>query len=159
MHKVLQALSKADEAAQCYRQALALYHQMRVNVHESRDETRLAAGTIVVDSALPRGAASGPQVNVAPFPQGERFVENTFIGQPVTLPQGHMGPSPREIALARCSSQEKTCCKNLPNVSNSGDALDPVPWLTDGGLLSSLVVLVLSSCLHSSVFSNPCFRQ
>lgn len=67
--------------------------------------------------------------------------------------------SREEIMLPRCSSWGRACCKNLPNVSNSGDALDPVPWLTDVGLLSSLVVLVLSSCLHSRVFSNPCFRQ
>jgi len=71
-------------------------NQMRVNVHESRDETRLAAGTMVVDSALPSGTASGPQVNVATFPRGERFVESTFIGQAVTLPQGNMGPRPPE---------------------------------------------------------------
>jgi tetratricopeptide (TPR) repeat protein len=88
MHKVFQALGKADEAAQCYRQALALYHQMHVNVHESRDETRLAAGTMVVDSALPRGAAAASQA--ATLPRDEHLAEGKVEGHAITSPEGHM---------------------------------------------------------------------
>jgi len=90
MHKVFQALGKADEAAQCYRQALALYHQMHVNVHESRDETRLAAGTMVVDSALPQGPAAASQA--ATLPRDEHLVEDKVKGHVITSPEGHMEP-------------------------------------------------------------------
>lgn len=76
---MLKALSKPGEAEQCYQQALALYRQMQVNVRESRDETRLVAGTMVVDSALPsRGQFLN--TNAVMLSPHERMVEGTFKG-------------------------------------------------------------------------------
>ena len=123
MHKVLKALGKPDEAEQCYQQALVLYRQMHVNVRESGDETRLAAGTMVVDSVLPWEPASGQQINQAMFPSGEHMVDGTFIGQAITLPQGGMGPQPPETPAYIASKQ------NYPTYpSPMGPATLP-PWM------------------------------
>lgn len=106
-HKVLKALGKLNEAEQCYQQALALYRQMHVNVRDSRDETRLALGTMAVDSALPPGVHvfNG---NPGTLPPYERLVEGTFIGQAITLPKGDMGPQPPETPAYRAPGQNNS---------------------------------------------------